>query len=162
MNTTEFLYSASLFLNALENPFLFVALIVLGILLASLLRRSYGLVFCAAIGVTYVATELLKLLFAVARPEGALVTLDSYRFPSLHASIAGAFVVSIAWHFFFRTESVVARALVVLLSVGLIAFVSWTRLFLGVHELVDVLVGATLGVSITLLLHALMHHMIQR
>ncbi len=147
------LYSTAFFLNTFENPYIFVSLVLLGCLLAALFKARYGMLFFLTMGLTYGVTSLLKATFQITRPDNALITLDSYRFPSMHASIAGAFVTSIAWHLFFHTESVLVRISIVILSAALIAFVGWTRLLLGVHELIDVLAGAAIGVGIALLLH---------
>ncbi len=146
----------ALALNALEDPFLFGALLVLFAILLAFLRPSYGLSFFVTMGLTFAATHSIKVIYKVARPEDALVAVGGYRFPSMHAALAAALVTSLAWHFYLRHTSLSARGSTILLALLCIIFVSWTRIFLGVHEIIDVVVGSLLGAGISLCIHFLM------
>lgn len=145
--------STAFFLNAFENPYAFGALIAFGGIALSLLRRNYGLSFFLTIGLTFGATHIIKSIYKVARPLDALTVAQGYRFPSMHASIAAALLTSLAWHAYFATSSHTARFTIISITALFIAFVGSTRLLLGVHEVIDVVVGATLGASISLALH---------
>ena len=150
------LLSISYFLNALENPFAFGALIALCALLLSLLRRNYGLSFFITIGITFALTHIIKSIYKVARPEDALALANGYRFPSMHAAIAAALLTSLAWHLYASTTSRLIKTCIVGSASMLILFVGWTRIILKVHETIDVVAGIALGTAISLLLHYLM------
>jgi membrane-associated phospholipid phosphatase len=127
-------------------PFLtFLVLVVALLLLRRRLVNEAVLVATGALGIE-VLFSVLKLLFHRPRPELAYVHLDTYSFPSGHAAGSAAIYAILfylaARHFQRRGKLVLAHAFVVL--VGLIAF---SRLYLEVHYLSDVLAGITLGVA---------------
>lgn len=105
-----------------------------------------------------VSTYLLKHWFERDRPiwEEPLHELDSYAFPSGHASgIASAMgVAAVLTLVFVRNRSL--RNALLTLSGSLVALVAGSRVFLGVHSLSDILAGVALGflwVQLGLLLH---------
>lgn len=155
MSLSSLFSESALLLNAFEDPFLFGALLALFALLLALIRPSYGLSFFVTMGLTFAVTHSIKVIYKIARPDDALVLVNSYRFPSMHAALAAALVTSLVWHFYMRHTSLSARGSVILLGLFCIIFVSWTRTFLGVHETVDVVVGSLLGAGISLYIHFL-------
>jgi len=89
----------------------------------------------------------LKLAFHRPRPEVALVQLDTYSFPSGHAMIAtvacGVFVYLLWGHLPSRRTRVLVAA-----GFGAVAaLIGFSRLYLGVHYLSDVLGGIAAGVT---------------
>jgi undecaprenyl-diphosphatase len=126
------------------------------------LYRRRRLVDAALLPVVVGGAELLnlilKLSFHRARPEVAFVQLDTYSFPSGHAMIStavyGAFAY-LAWSHL-RT-----RRGHLLLSIGvvvLVALIGFSRIYLGVHYLSDVLAGVAGGVfwlSVSILLQTI-------
>lgn len=150
------LFSSALFLNALEDPYAFIALITGGAVCLGYFKRSYALSFFVVIGLTFATTHIIKSIYRVARPADALVTLESYRFPSMHSAIAAALLASFAWYLSLRFTSLLSRMIIWSIAGGLIAFVGYTRVLLGVHEVIDVVVGTLIGVCITIGLHLLM------
>lgn len=82
----------------------------------------------------------LKGLFQVPRPTTVphLVLAHGWSFPSGHAQIAAVMWIYLAWELRRRWFWPVA--------VALVAGVSASRVYLGVHRPVDILVGATVGV----------------
>lgn len=148
-------FDLAIVLNALENPFGFFAVICAIAAGLGYVRKSYGLTFFLSVGLVFATTHILKSIFKVPRPEGALVDAVGYRFPSMHAAIAGACLGSLAWHFYTRTRHTWVKVAMSTVALALLALVGSTRLLLGVHEMVDVVVGALLGISIALIVHAL-------
>jgi membrane-associated phospholipid phosphatase len=125
----------------------FLALLVLIVTLFLLRRRQVNeaaLVCIGSLGIE-VVFSVLKLAFHRPRPELAYVHLDTYSFPSGHAAgsvgIYGILFYLAARHF--SKNGKLLLALTFVLLVGLIAF---SRLYLEVHYLSDVLAGITLGV----------------
>lgn len=99
-----------------------------------------------AVAVAVLATVVaLKHVFLLPRPPADVMNIakDSYGFPSGHATgsaaVYGAGAALLTW----RT-----RRDRVLLAAGLVALVCFTRLALGVHYVVDLVVGVPLGLVV--------------
>jgi len=126
-----------------------VALAVSAVVCVVLYRRRL-LVQAALLPLVLAGAELLnlalKLAFHRPRPEVAFVTLDTYSFPSGHAMVSTAAygaLAYIAWPYLRSPRQRVLLVVGTLVFVGLICF---SRLYLGVHYLSDVLGGAAGGV----------------
>jgi len=83
----------------------------------------------------------LKLLFARPRAhfEDPIVTLHTFSFPSGHTILATVFYGTLCVFAFSSTRSHKVHALLVLLSLFMIALVGFSRMYLGAHYLTDVL-----------------------
>jgi len=94
-----------------------------------------------------------KHLFARARPDDPLVVLDTYSFPSGHATGSAAFYAFLSFWLLsrIRRESGVRRAGAIGFAVAMTLMVSVARMYLGVHYLTDVLAGMLLGAAWTTL-----------
>ena len=88
----------------------------------------------------------LKLLFHRPRPELAYVHLDTYSFPSGHAAGTAA-IYGVVLYVLARRGSNRARVLTAVGYVLLVSLVAFSRLYLEVHYLSDVLAGASLGAA---------------
>ena len=78
-----------------------VLMLVIGVLLISLcLRRQFkeALWLIVSTVVMLISVIVLKDFFAVERPEDALVVLDSYAFPSGHATSVAFSAVVLWWY----------------------------------------------------------------
>ena len=92
-------------------------------------------------------TWLLKLLFAEPRPADpiALIFVDSYSFPSGHAT-ASAALYGFLIYLLFKTGKKDARSIVAAVVLALvIAAVGFSRLYLGVHYPSDIIAGYAIG-----------------
>ena len=89
---------------------------------------------------------ILKLSFHRARPEVAFVHLDTYSFPSGHAMVSTAAYGALAYLAWSRMPTWRARIALLLGTTSLLALICFSRLYLGVHYLSDVLAGAAGGV----------------
>jgi undecaprenyl-diphosphatase len=123
-------------------------------------RRDWRMALHWVITVAAVAllTWTLKLYTAVERPPLLDTSLMSYAFPSMHASLSvavfGFLAVAIArelrssWHWVPYS-----------ITVFLVVSISFSRLYLGVHWLSDILAGWSLGlVWVTIMGIAYRHH----
>lgn len=84
---------------------------------------------------------ILKLSFHRHRPEVAFVQLDTYSYPSGHAMMATAFYGACAYLLCRRLPGIWPRVAVVGGAVALVIVLGFSRLYLGVHYLSDVLGG---------------------
>lgn len=120
------------------------------LLAAALFRRRRwgdGLVLISATSGAAVLNAVLKLLIHRPRPEflEPLVYAGGYSFPSGHSASAAAFYMTLgllAAGWVRRWET---RVYVLLASVFVVVLIGFSRLYLGVHYLSDVLAGYALG-----------------
>jgi membrane-associated phospholipid phosphatase len=91
----------------------------------------------------------LKLLFDRARPtwDDPLLTLTTGSFPSGHATGSTLFYGFLACYLVRRAKSGLARALAILGCAAMVVLVGFSRVYLGVHYLSDVLAGMSLGTA---------------
>ena len=90
-------------------------------------------------------TYTLKNMVERIRPESQFLIETGYSFPSGHASIATIFFVLLIYLFIIKIKSLVLREILIAGSVILIILTSFSRVYLGVHWLSDVLAGIGLG-----------------
>lgn len=85
--------------------------------------------------------------FAFQRPRPALGLLDpsSYSFPSGHASVSVAFYGFLCFMLMHRWQAWRTRVNIAFTGAGLAVLIGFSRLYLGVHYLSDVLAGYLVG-----------------
>lgn len=123
--------------------------LAVGTWLAARRRWRPFLLLGLGLGGVLILNALMKLAFARARPafDEPLLTLATYSFPSGH--VAGSTVAYglVAIAVFGATRSQALRALAMLGAFAAIILVAFTRMYLGVHYLSDVLAGFAEGVA---------------
>ena len=88
----------------------------------------------------------LKLFFQHPRPTEAIIAVpDSFSFPSGHAVAASALYITLALVAAQRERRKGPRRLLVWSGVLIAVLVAWSRVYLGVHYLSDVVGGLLLG-----------------
>ena len=92
---------------------------------------------------------LMKHIFKRARPSftDPIITLTTYSFPSGHAAGATLFYGVLATFLVAHTPNWRWRVVVVLLAILMMALVGFSRIYLGVHYLSDVLAAFAEGVA---------------
>jgi undecaprenyl-diphosphatase len=88
-----------------------------------------------------------KLVVQRPRPELAYVHLDTYSFPSGHAAGSAAIYGVIVYLLAAQARDLRVRVAVGVGYVALVALICFSRLYLEVHYLSDVLAGASLGAA---------------
>ncbi len=124
-----------------------LTLAVIGLVLLVARRWAALVAYAVAEALTPLVGNLLKALVDRARPPGHMLTPHGSSFPSGHAAYAAATAVALVLLF---TEPGRKRLLWFLLAALVITAMCWSRTYLQVHWLSDVLAGASLGVAITL------------
>ena len=124
--------------------------LAIGIVVFLLLVRRRLLLEAALLPLVLGGAELLNLILKLSfhreRPEVAFVHLDTYSFPSGHAMIAAAAYGALAYLAWSRVHTRRGRVELVTGTIALVALICFSRLYLGVHYLSDVLAGAAGGV----------------
>ena len=125
-----------------------VALAIATVAFVVLYRRR-RLVEAALLPVVLGGGELLnlvlKLSFQRPRPDVGFVSLDTYSFPSGHAMISTAAYGALAYLAWRHLRTRPGRLAVAGGTVVLVALICFSRLYLGVHYLSDVLAGIAGG-----------------
>lgn len=122
----------------------FICLVVL--IVVDLYRRKYvreGLWLVVATVGMAIMVMLLKEYFAVPRPAEALILLDTYAFPSGHATSVTFLAAVLSWYGY-RVWNISYWILLPGLTT-LCLVVGYSRLYLQVHTLEQVLAGVLLG-----------------
>lgn len=138
-----------------------VALVISTVVFIVLYRRRHlveAVLLALVIGGTELLNLILKLSFHRARPEVGFVHLDTYSFPSGHAMMSTAAYGALAYLAWSHLHSRRRHLLLVAATVALVGLICFSRLYLGVHYLSDVLAGVAggsfwLAVSIALQTH---------
>jgi len=145
---TPVLKEFALVLNALGHGLVRVASLAAVALVLVLARRWLAVVaFAIAESLTPLASSVLKALVDRPRPPGGLVHPSGSSFPSGHAAYAGATCVALV--LLFSAPGPGRRRWWALATMG-VAAMAWSRTYLQVHWLLDVVAGSLLGVGLTL------------
>ena len=105
------------------------------------ISKKQGIFFVLTIFVTGISIKILKEIIQRARPINALMTETSFSIPSGHATIVLVFFGLIAYLFMNKKHkfaTITTTTLIILLT-------GFTRIYLRVHWLTDVLAGFALG-----------------
>jgi membrane-associated phospholipid phosphatase len=156
---TPWLTSLMIVVTMVGSPFvLFGIACFLAVLLALRGDIRNALIVMVSMSVAVASFVLLKEVFQVSRPLTDLLDLDSWSFPSGHATVATAFFFALAHTFFGRIKTTLGRLSLVLVSILGAALVAFSRLYLGAHWTLDILAGIALGlvaVSFTVLVFSM-------
>jgi membrane-associated phospholipid phosphatase len=123
------------------------SLAAVGIVLFARHRRIALLAFGATEAATTLSSTLLKILVGRARPPDGLVHPVGSSFPSGHAAYAGATCVALV--LLFTAPGRQRRWAWALAALGVVGM-AWSRTYLQVHWLSDVVGGSLLGIGVAL------------
>lgn len=105
----------------------------------------YSLISIFSLGGGYIFTFIIKNIVIRIRPENAFLIVKGYSFPSGHAVAATIFFTLLIYFFITKIKSMVIREILVVLCVLSIILTAFSRVYLGVHWLSDVLAGIGFG-----------------
>lgn len=102
----------------------------------------------------------IKMIVQRLRPDSDLLSLSTYSFPSGHATMATAMAMAVYFIFSQRVHRVSVRVCLLAFCISWIVLISFSRVYLDVHWLSDVIAGIGLGlfwVSFVVLVKRFMH-----
>jgi undecaprenyl-diphosphatase len=153
---TSLLTDLALVFNWLGRPLgRAIALTLVGLLLLRRRRWLALVAFAVAESLAMLLSALLKLLVDRPRPPNGLlhsVHPLGTSFPSGHSTYAGATCVALV--LVFTTPGIRRRRWSALAGLGVVGM-AWSRTYLQVHWLTDVIAGALLGIGVSLLVFAI-------
>lgn len=119
-------------------------------------RLRLGAPLAAALIISTAVNQLLKLAIGRARPDEIyhMVEETGYSFPSGHSTSSAVLFITIIIASVIFMHGVKAKTIVTVLSAVLMAAVMFSRLYLGVHFLGDIMGGLFLGAFISCLIYA--------
>ena len=123
--------------------------IIISIFLFFKRKIKGSIIFILTVGLSSLTVYLFKNLCAISRPINALILENAFSFPSGHSSIAVVLFGLLAYALYKKFPD--KKLLVSLISIFCIIIISFSRLYLNVHWLSDILGGLVIG-SIWLLI----------
>ena len=95
---------------------------------------------------SFLLDNVLKLVFQHPRPTQAIIAIpDSYSFPSGHAVAASALYITLALLAAHGERRQRPKRILIWSGIAVAVLVAWSRVYLGVHYLSDVIGGLLLG-----------------
>lgn len=130
-----------------STPGILILALLMGIWLYKNGHRYWTVALVASVPGGQILNVVLKHIFARARPQFAepLLELSTYSFPSGHAMGATVLYGFIACYAARQARSWWGRVLPFVLALTMVATVAFSRMYLGVHYLSDVLAAAAEG-----------------
>lgn len=125
--------------------------VIIAILLVPATRKSVGVPAALTGSIGFVIYRVLKLTFRRARPDSSmfLISQDGFSFPSGH-SMNGIICYGIIIFLMFRSFGYNRNTKTIAGILGLlICAIGFSRIFVGVHYVTDVIGGWSLGISYT-------------
>jgi undecaprenyl-diphosphatase len=134
-------------INWLGSVYVFTLLLIaLIIILIRRKKRSNAILILTGVAGGWLIVELLKLFFIRLRPIGGLITTTGYSFPSGHATIATALFLLLVYLHSNQSRKRIESFVVICGAVLAILLVGFSRLYLGVHWLSDIIAGYAIGI----------------
>jgi membrane protein DedA with SNARE-associated domain len=138
-----------------------IAVVSMFVIIYYIYKKNYynlSIILLSTIG-GYVITYTVKNLVERVRPESLFIVETGYSFPSGHASIATIFFILFIYLFVIKIKSLLWRELWITVSVLMLMSTSFSRIYLGVHWVSDVLAGIGLGLFWTTLMILLVKYL---
>lgn len=150
LNHSAWLTQVMYLITGLFNPSVPVILmLIFSALLIYLVKgRKLTTLFVFSLCLAWICVYLLKQFFDVTRPLDGVVSAFGQSFPSGHTTIATVYFVMIM-HIFRHHFRVFGGVVLNFLCIAGIALIAFSRIYLGVHWVSDILAGIVLGVAIS-------------
>ncbi len=108
-------------------------------------RWRHALLFSVSMAGALILELLLKILVHRQRPENSLVQTSGYAFPSGHATVALVFFSLLIYLFKDDIKKELLKHVFIISSIFLALLIGFSRIYLNVHWLTDVIGGFALG-----------------
>lgn len=153
---TSALTSFSKFIAIITEPF---SLLILALIISTYFylnkQKTSALLLALASITTALIIKILKSIFQFPRPTNALIQETSYSFPSGHTTFASLFFILVAY-LLTKNSKIKIKITAFLISTLIVLIIAFTRLYLRVHWLTDIIGGLIIGtiiLTITIIIH---------
>lgn len=89
---------------------------------------------------------IIKLIFHRSRPTLTLYQEDTFSFPSGHSALAMAFYGFLVYVLWRQAKTKFSKIIILIAGLIVIILIGFSRLYLGVHYLSDVIAGYVMGI----------------
>ena len=127
-----------------------VTLLLLVVLYCLKQKKDFYKILFIIISAMFV-TYTLKYILQVPRLETILIPENDFRFPSGHATMAAVVMSLVIYYAHKKVRNVYLRYFLYALGISWLVLVSYSRIYLNAHILIDVTVGALVGIGATFL-----------
>jgi undecaprenyl-diphosphatase len=149
-HTTPFGIKLAIFVSTIGSPQSFLLMTIVVCLSFWLHKKPYHLIqFLVTLGVGSLVVYLIKIFIARVRPLEAIISSSGYSFPSGHATIATLFCFIIIFAYKDHIKNYFLKFIFILFFSLAALSISFSRVYLSVHYLSDVVVGILLGLLIS-------------
>ena len=102
--------------------------------------------------IVFVTSQIFKFIFRRSRPaEIFLVSATGYSYPSGHMMVSCAFYLYILYLIWITIKDKVLKIILLIMTIVLILSIGFSRIYLGVHYLSDILGGLLLAIAYLML-----------
>jgi len=122
-----------------------ISLAIIGFFIYRKQLRSFIGPFIFTVLSGEIVTFIGKILIHRYRPENGVMTLSDFSFPSGHSTVAVTFYGFLAYLAICQTKNRRNRYLIASLAAIIIILIGFSRLYLGVHFMSDILAGYLVG-----------------
>jgi membrane protein DedA with SNARE-associated domain/membrane-associated phospholipid phosphatase len=126
-------------------PFLITLSAILFAVLIYKRRRYLSLLVASALAAGLVSELIIKSVVLRARPNNSMVHISGYSFPSAHTTMATIFFSLLMYSFKDDIKNKLLKILFIAATVALFILIGFSRVYLNVHWLSDVIAGFALG-----------------
>ncbi len=137
------------FMTIITNIARAYSLIAISILLLFIIKnKKIPLSITINLIAVFLTSQVFKFIFRRARPDGlSLVSASGYSYPSGHTMVSCAYFTFIVYLLCQRISNKFWKTLLIIFSTIMILLIGFSRIYLGVHYLSDVLGGFLLGIA---------------
>lgn len=144
------MFNFQLAISEIAGPvIIFSLLFIISIFLLITKRKTDALVLVLSSSISILITEIIKFIFKIPRPIDALILENGYRFPSGHATMAAVVATLIICYAYLKIKNKTFKYATMFLGLCWYVLVSYSRVYLGVHYMVDLRVGGIIGALCT-------------
>ena len=124
------------------------SLIVISILLLAIIKnKKIPLLICLNLVSAYLINATAKIIFTRPRPTGInLIEESGFSYPSGHAMISMSYFGFIAYLIYKKSKNKLSKTILIITLILTILTIGFSRIYLGVHYLSDVIGGFLLSI----------------
>ncbi|MEA3248590.1 MAG: phosphatase PAP2 family protein [Nanoarchaeota archaeon] len=138
-------------LSLIFDPLTLIAVsLIIAIYLYFKSSKKQSIIFISAVFLTGILIKISKEVFHRTRPLNQIIQETGFSFPSGHSTMAVVFFGLISY-LFSKNKSKKTKITISLLTIIIIILIGFTRVYLNVHWLTDVIGGFFIGGIILLL-----------